>query len=482
MVEGVKSYWKNFINGQWVDGGAKGRIAVENPATGSVICEVADATPDDVDAAVTAAKSCHAARTLSKLLPSERGRMMLDVASYLRTHLSEIAHIVVMDTGKRILDARGEVEMAARYFEYYGGAADKLEGTSIPLGDGFVNYTSHAPFGVSAQIVPWNYPLVIAARSVAAAFATGNTSVVKTPELAPLSVYPLVDACVDAGFPAGSLNVLCGYGHIAGHALSSHKDVNQLVFTGSVQTGQVILRCAAELVVPSVMELGGKSAGVVFADARVDDVVESARNGIYRHAGQVCSAMSRLIVHESRYDEMVDGIIKMAEDLSIGPGIDDHDMTPVMSENQLDRVEGYCLGAVQQGAIAATGGRRLDDRDGYFMPPTVFTDVSANMTIANEEVFGPVLSVLKFSDPDEAIQIANGTDYGLAAGIFTRDVVQSHWAAQRLEAGQVYVNQWHAGGVETPFGGMKKSGFGREKGQEALMNYVQTKSITMRVS
>jgi len=482
MGEGVKSYWQNFVNGTWIDGGENGRISVEDPATGTQLCEVAEASSSDIDAAVRAAKTCHESRALSKLLPSERARMMLGVTAYLRAHLDEIAHIVVMDTGKRVMDAKGEVEMAARYFEYYGGAADKLEGTSIPLGDGFMNYTMHAPFGVSAQIVPWNYPLVIAARSIAAAFATGNTSVVKTPELAPLSVYPLAEACIHAGFPDGSLNVLCGYGHIAGSALATHKDVNQLVFTGSVQTGQVIMRCAADLVVPSVMELGGKSAGVVFADAVLEDVVESARNGIFRHAGQVCSAMSRLIVHESRYEEMVDGIVKMAEGLSIGPGIADHDITPVMSEQQLDRVEGYCLGAVQQGATAATGGRRLVDRAGHFMPPTVFSDVTSQMSIANEEVFGPVLSVLKFSDPEEAIQIANGTEYGLAAGVFTRDVVQSHWAAQRMDAGQVYVNQWHAGGVETPFGGMKKSGFGREKGQEALLNYVQTKSITMRVS
>lgn len=482
MRDDVRPYWQNFVNGAWIDGSENNRIPVENPATGRQICEVAEATPSDVDAAVGAAKSCHEERILSKLLPSERARMMLEVTAYLRAHIDKIAHIVVMDTGKRILDAKGEVEMAARYFEYYGGAADKLEGTSIPLGDGFMNYTMHAPFGVSAQIVPWNYPLVIAARSIAAAFATANTSVVKTPELAPLSLYPLAEACLHAGFPAGSVNIVCGYGHVAGAALATHKDVNQLVFTGSVQTGQVIMRCAADLVVPSIMELGGKSAGVVFADARLEDVVESARNGIFRHAGQVCSAMSRLIVHESRYDEVLDGIVKMAEGLSIGPGIDDHDITPVMSAGQLDRVEGYCLGAVQQGATVATGGRRLEDKDGYFMPPSVFSNVSPEMSIANEEVFGPVLSVLKFSDPEEAIQIANGTEYGLAAGVFTRDLVQSHWAAQRMEAGQVYVNQWHAGGVETPFGGMKKSGFGREKGQEALLNYVQTKSITMKIS
>ncbi len=482
MVMAQKSYWQNYINGRWADGGDQGRIPIENPATGKTFCEVAEATVGDVDLAVAAAKCCHVARAVIKIPPAQRARMMAQVADYLRKHLAAIADIVVLDTGKRIMDAKGEVEMAARYFEYYGGAADKLEGVSIPLGDGFMNYTVHSPFGVSAQIVPWNYPLVIAARSVAAAFATGNTSVVKSPELAPLSVYAIVEACAHAEFPPGAINVLCGYGHTAGAALVRHQGVNQLVFTGSVQTGQAILRSAAELVVPCVMELGGKSAGVVFADANLDDVVDSARNGIFRHAGQVCSAMSRLVVHKSRYQETVDAIVKMAEHLSIGPGRDDHDITPVMSAGQLDRIEGYCLGAVQQGAIAATGGRRLASLDGHFMPPTVFAGVKPHMTIANEEVFGPVLSVLTFSDPEEAIALANGTEYGLAAGVFSRDINRSHWAAQRLEAGQVYINQWHVGGVETPFGGMKKSGFGREKGQEALLNYVQTKSVTLRLA
>jgi len=481
MGTGVKAYWQNFINGKWVDGSTAGRIAVDNPATGEIIAEVAEATEDDVNSAVAAARACYVSRALARITPAQRLQMMMRVAAYLRSHSEELAPIVVMDTGKRIRDARGEVEMAARYFEYYGGAADKLEGTSIPLGDGFINYTVHCPFGVSAQIVPWNYPLIIAARSVSAAFATGNATVVKVPELAPLSVYALAEACAAAGFPPGAVNIICGYGQTAGAALAGHRDVNQLVFTGSVQTGQAILHSAAERVVPCVMELGGKSAGVVFPDADIKDVLDSARAGIFQHAGQVCSAMSRLVVHESRYDEVVSSVAEMAESLRIGAGIDDHDITPVISAGQLDRVEGYCLGAVQQGAVAVTGGRRAGNRDGYFMPPTVIADVTAGMTIANEEVFGPVLAILKYDTPEQAIAIANGTDYGLAAGVFTRDVARSHWAAAALEAGQVYVNQWHAGGVETPFGGMKKSGFGREKGQEALMNYVQTKSVTLRV-
>ena len=481
MIDGIKLNWQNFINGEWVDGSNLSTITIENPATGEAICQVAEASENDVNDSVSAAKACYESGELSRLTPPQRLSMMMHVAQLLRNNIEQIAHIVVIDTGKRILDAKGEVEMAARYFEYYGGAADKLEGVSIPLGDGFINYTQHCPFGVSAQIVPWNFPLIIAARSVACAFATGNASVVKVPELAPLSVYALADACLKAGFPSGALNIICGYGHTAGACLARHRDINQLVFTGSVKTGQAILRSAAELVVPCVMELGGKSAGLVFPAANIDDVINSARNGIFRHAGQVCSAMSRLVVHENRYEEVLEGITKMAESLSIGSGIDDHDITPVISANQLYSIEGYCLGAVQQGAKVQTGGRRIESVKGHFMPPTIMCEVTTDMTIANVEVFGPVLSILKYDNPEQAIDICNGTEYGLAAGIFTRDMAQSHWAASRLQAGQVYVNQWHAGGVETPFGGMKKSGFGREKGQEALLNYVQTKSITLHI-
>ena len=481
MTGEIKRYWQNYIAGERIDGGDGGCIAVENPATLEPLAEIAEATETDIDAAVAAARGCVETRVLIDMKPAKRLQMMLRVAAEIRAVAEEMVTTLCLDSGKRIVDARGEVETAARYFEYYGGLADKIEGRSIPLGGGYVNYTLATPYGVSGQIVPWNFPLGIAARSLSVALATGNASVVKSPELAPLANCLLAEACERAGVPAGAANILCGYGTRAGAALAEHPDVNQLVFTGSIKTGQSIMLAAAERVVPTVMELGGKGAGVVYPDAVIERVIASARNGIFRHGGQVCSAMSRLLVHESRHDEIVNGIVEMAQKLPIGPGIDDSDITPLMSANQLDRVENYCLGAVQQGAEAVIGGRRLDDAVGHFMPPTIFTGIKPDMTIAQEEVFGPVLSVLRFREPEEAMSSANGTEYGLTAGVFTTDLDRALWSAERLHAGQIFINEWHAGGIETPFGGMKKSGFGREKGQEALLNYVQTKNVAIRI-
>ncbi|MDP6342828.1 MAG: aldehyde dehydrogenase family protein, partial [Alphaproteobacteria bacterium] len=376
---------------------------------------------------------------------------------------------------------RNEAMACARYFTYYGGAADKLEGRMIPLGAGYVDYTVPAPFGVSAQVVPWNFPLQIGARSVACAIATGNAVVVKSPELSPLSLCKLAEAIDQVGLPKGFFNLICGYGHDCGGALVAHGDVDHIVFTGSLATGRSILRAAAERVIPSVMELGGKSAGIVYADADLEQAAASTAIGIFTHAGQVCSAQSRLLVHRRVHDEVVDRLVERARALRLGPGIDGADLTPLISAPQLDKVEGYCLAASQAGADAATGGRRDDGLPGHFMAATVFTGVTPDMAMAREEVFGPVLAVLPFEDEDEAIRIANGTDYGLCAGVYTKDLEKAHWTADRLSAGQVFVNEWFAGGIETPFGGMKRSGIGREKGQEALLNYVQTKNVAVKL-
>jgi aldehyde dehydrogenase (NAD+) len=334
---------------------------------------------------------------------------------------------------------------------------------------------------VSAQIVPWNFPLQIAARSVACAIATGNTVVLKSPEISPLSIAMLAEACDRAGVPAGCVNVICGYGQEAGAAMVAHNDIDHIVFTGSLATGRSILHAAAERIIPCVMELGGKSAGIVYADADLDQAASSSAIGIFSHAGQVCSAQSRLVVHRSVHDEVVDRLAEKARALSIGPGIDGHDLGPLISAPQLDKVEGFALAGSQAGATAVTGGRRVDDQAGHFMQPTVFTGVTPDMTIAREEIFGPVVSVLPFDDDEEAIEIANGTDFGLVAGIYTRDLDRAHQTADRLSAGQVFVNEWFAGGVETPFGGTKRSGYGREKGQEALLNYVQTKNVAIKL-
>lgn len=479
----IAPYWQNYIDGKFVDGGA-GRLTVDDPATGKSLAEQAIADAKDVDQAVAAAKRVHESGVLTAMRPVERGRMVQAMGHYLLANKDEIARVLALESGKPLWEAHIEVEGSARYFEYYGNQAETVEGRSIPLGAGYFDFTTYEPYGVSAQIIPWNYPLEMTARSLSAALATGNACVIKTPELDPLTNKWLALAAEAAGFPPGAVNIFCGYGHEAGAALSGHKDVNQIVFTGSVQTGIAIATAAAGNVVPCVLELGGKSAAIVHDDADIENLVGNVRWGIYFNAGQVCSAMSRLVVHESIHDEVVEAVSSMAKSISVGPGIERTEfganMGAMVSLKQRDRAEAMCVEAERQGAKAVTGGRKLN-REGFFLEPTVLTHVTADMTIAQEEVFGPVLSVIKFSKDEEAIQIANGTDYGLVGGVFTRDLDRATQAARRIRAGQVFVNEWYAGGVETPFGGFGKSGYGREKGREALWNYVQTKNVAIKL-
>jgi len=403
--------------------------------------------------------------------------MLIEMGRRLRERKADIAHLVTLDCGKRISEAMSEVEGSARYLEFYGGMADKIEGRYVPLGDGYVDYVVPCPYGVTAHVIPWNYPNQMVARSLAPALAAGNATIVKTPELDPISACVYAELAEEVGLPEGAVNILCGYGPEAGAALTSHPGVDQIVFTGSIPTGQAIMRAAAANVVPCVLELGGKSPGIVFPDADMDVVITDAQAGIFMNSGQVCDAMSRLVVHASLCDEVVERMAETAKNLSIGPGIDDCEITPLVSDTQLDRVEGYALSGVQEGACAVAGGRRVDDVAGYYMAPTVLADVTPDMRVNREEIFGPVLSVLRFETAEQAIAIANGTDYGLAAVIYTNDLDRAIWCTERLDAGQVHVNEWGVGGIETPFGGFKKSGIGREKGVESLANYYQSKNV-----
>ena len=473
--------FQNYINGKFVAGGA-GRIEVTNPANGQTVGEQALADAVDVDKAVAAAKALHVSGKFSALRPVERGRMVQKMGQYLLQHKDKLAELLSLEQGKPLWESHIEIEGAARYFEYYGNQAETVEGRSIPLGQGYFDFTIYEPFGVSAQIIPWNYPIEMTARSLSAALATGNACVIKSPELTPLTHYIFAEAAEAAGLPEGAVNILCGLGRDAGAALAAHRDVNQIVFTGSVATGVAIASAAAKNVVPCVLELGGKSAAIVHDDADLQAFESDLRWGIFFNAGQVCSAMSRVIVHSSRKAELLDRAAAVATSLHLDEGVNlpefGNNMGAMVSDAQRDRAEAMVATAVADDAELVCGGRR-PNRPGAFLEPTVISCQPDN-AIAQQEVFGPVLSVLSFETDDEAVAIANATDYGLVAGVFTQDLNRATKAAADLRAGQVFVNEWYAGGVETPFGGYGKSGYGREKGREALWNYVQTKNIAIK--
>lgn len=476
----IAAHWLNYIDGEWVD--SANHLRVNQPANGEPLATIAQASVADAQRALDAARRCADSNELSRVRPAQRVTWLLQIAAEIRAVADEGAWVLCQENGKSLNDARDEFTEAARYFEYYAGMADKIEGTSIPLGNGYMDFTQYDPMGVSAQIVPWNFPVSICARSLAPALAAGNAVVIKSPELSPLGMCVLMRAIAKVGLPKGAVNLICGRGREVGSYLVSSKQVDQIVFTGSVPTGQSILRAAAENATPSVMELGGKSAALVFTDADRQQVLSSVKNGIFFNAGQVCSALSRLLVQREIYDEIVTSVVQMAEGLSVGIGEQNLDLTPVISAGQLAGIEQLCRKAADEGAVIATGGESFNDRAGHFMRPTVVRDVTPEMTIAQVEVFGPVLAIIPFDTEEDALRIANGTDFGLVAGVFTQDISRAMRCTRRLKAGQVFVNEWYAGGIETPFGGVGLSGFGREKGQEALYSYVRTKNVAIRVT
>ena len=474
--------YKNFIDGKWIDSEKKETIKVDDPATGKIIGEIASAKKTEVDLAVEAAKKSFQSRVLVDMPLMVRAKLMRRIADETRKVAKEGGELLCYENGKTLGAAVKEFNDVADMFDYYAGLTDKLEGKTIPVSKNVFDYTVLEPFGVSAHVVPWNYPLAMIGRSLSCSFATGNSTIIKTAELTPLSATIFAKALINAEVPNGLINIICGYGNETGSYLVSHEDVNHVVFTGSVATGKKILHACADKAIPAVVELGGKSAGIVYPDADLNDVLDSARSGIFGVAGQICTAMSRLVVHKSIKDELVDKLVDLSKSLKIGPGIDkDTDLTPVISENQLQKVEGYARSGIQEGAEAAHGGKRVD-REGYFMEPTVLNNVKQDMTVAREEIFGPVLSVLEYNDEEEAIKIANDTDYGLGSGVFTKDLKKASWTASKLEAGQVYVNKWFTGNHATPFGGYKQSGYSREKGVDGLKSYLQVKNVGISLS
>lgn len=474
-----------YINCEWAASVSGETFSVYNPANHEAIAEVPRGATEDVHLAVTAAKNAFESREWQSLKPSIRGKALYEVAQKMRERFEELAMVETLDTGKPLSQARSDVESGARYFEYYAGIADKMFGETIPVAPNVIDYTVREPMGVCAQIIPWNYPLQITSRGVAAAIAVGNTVVVKPAEDTPLSALKLAEIFSEIDVLKNALQVVTGYGAEAGAALVNHPDVNHITFTGSVGTGSSVMMAAAKNIVPVTLELGGKSPHIVFPDCDIEETVTWVMRSIIQHAGQTCSAGSRLLVHSAIKEEIVSRLAQRLKNLTIGPGVTDPDLGPIISNRQFNRILAMVERAKEQGARVITGGKRaLVEAAGeaYYFEPTIIDQVAPTSEIAQEEVFGPVLTVFEFETETEAIQLANGTAYGLVTGIWTNDISRAHRIAAKVKSGQVFINDYGAaGGVELPFGGYKKSGIGREKGVEALQNYTQLKNIAIKI-
>jgi acyl-CoA reductase-like NAD-dependent aldehyde dehydrogenase len=459
------------------------RIKVVDPATGQPLADIASADTGDVDDAVEAARS--AQKAWARLHPRERGMILTEIAGAIRRHGADLAVLESMDVGKPLAQAKADVEVAAQYFEFYAGFADKLYGDTIPLAGDNMAITIHEPMGVSAIIVPWNYPLQIGCRGLAPALMAGNAVVLKPASEAPLSVLAVAQLALRAGLPPGLFNVVTGPGPLIGGYLAKHKGINQISFTGSVETGSSVMHSAAEHVVPVVLELGGKSPSVVFADADLDLALPTLVNASIQNAGQTCSAHTRMIVLADVYDEVVERMAALFDAVALGRGVDDPAMGPLVSSKQLNAVEDYVGIAGRSGATVVAGGagESLPGLEGgFFYRPTLLADVQPTDCVAQEEIFGPVLCAIKAEDEAEAVAIMDGTEFGLVSSIWTKDVNKAMRAARATQHGQVYVNGYGAaGGVPLPFGGYKKSGFGREKGVAGIYAYTQLKTIVLGV-
>ena len=479
----VANRYEHFVSGKYIPPVSGDYFTSIDPSTGQAIAEVARGDAADVDQAVGAAR-----RSLSswrKLEPSERGRILHRVATRLLKEADDLARTESIDTGFPLRDCLLVTkDVAARYFEYYSGLADKLGGETIPVPGNHLDYTLREPLGVVAQIIPWNSPLYDGSRAIDPALAAGNTIVLKPAEEAMLTMLRLAEIMVEEGLPEGVFNVVTGYGPEAGAALASHPDINGISFTGSVETGTHVMKLAAEHVVPVTLELGGKSANIVFPDADIDMAVMWAMFAIFTASGQICTAGSRLLLDRQVHDEFLEKLVVRTKQLRVGPGLENPDLGPLISQPQLERVLNYIEIGKAEGAAVATGGERLTEgslQRGYFVAPTIFDGVKNQMCIAQEEIFGPVLSVLTFEDKDEALEIANGTQYGLAAAVWTRNLKTAHYMAKHLEVGSVYINRYYGSGVEAPSGGYKRSGFGRVDGIEVLRHYTQIKNVVINL-
>jgi acyl-CoA reductase-like NAD-dependent aldehyde dehydrogenase len=469
-----------FINGEWRDGAGGKTIEVVNPATEEVIAEVAAAEQGDVDAAVAAARAAFDG-PWAKLSARERGALVWKIGERLMEKADEIARLETLHNGKPIFESRHiEVPAAAECFQYFAGWADKIHGETIPVKGNYLTYTLREPIGVVAAIVPWNFPLLLTAWKVAPALACGNTVIIKPASQTPLTALALAEIAHEVGLPPGVLNVITGPGSKVGQMLVEHPGIDKIAFTGDTSTGKGIMRGSAETLKKITLELGGKSANIVFPDADLDAAIRGATTGIFYGKGEVCAAGSRLLVDKSIKSEFIDKVAARAKKMAPGDPLDPKTrLGAISSKKQLETDLRYIEIAKKEGAQLVAGGARADigTGKGYFLQPTVFDGVTPSMTIAREEIFGPVLAAIEFGDVDEAIARANDSNYGLAAAVWTKDIKKAHYVARKLQAGTVWINTYNVYDTAAPFGGYKQSGFGREMSMHALEHYTQVKSV-----
>jgi aldehyde dehydrogenase (NAD+) len=472
-----------LINNEWVASESGKTFPSINPATGEEIGQVAEADAADVDKAVRAARRAFEHGPWRKTSASERGRLLYRLADLIEQNADELAQLETLDNGKPVAMARAaDLPLTIACYRYYAGWADKIQGKTIPVSGDYFCYTRHEPVGVVGQIIPWNFPLLMQAWKLGPALAAGNTVLLKPAEQTPLTALRVGELIVAAGFPAGVVNILPGYGPTAGGAIASHMDVDKVAFTGSTEVGHLIMRAAADSNLKRVtLELGGKSPNIVFADADMDQAIEGSHFALFFNQGQCCCAGSRLFVEEKAYDQFVEKSVARAKKRTVGDPFDRAtEQVPQVDDVQFEKVMSYIEAGKREGAALLCGGKRVGDR-GYFIEPTVFADVKDTMKIAQEEIFGPVMSIIKFKDLDEVIERANKTIYGLAAAVWTRDITKAHAIANNVRAGTVWVNCYDVFDAAAPFGGFKQSGLGRELGEYGLQQYTEVKTVTVKL-